>query len=92
MLRMKTSLLFSARSWGALVLTLLLSTACQKEETLVKPAVTAPAAVASENLLIRCLRPVYIATFRFNARRIGSNCYYAPGRICIRFIRIWWLR
>lgn len=89
---MKTSLLFSARTWGALVFTLLLSTACQKEESLVKPAVTAPAAVKSDNLLIRCLRPVYIATFRFNARRIGSNCYYSPGRICIRFIRILWLR
>jgi hypothetical protein len=88
---MKTSYLFSARTWGALLFTVLLSTACQQEEQLVKPAPTNATSV-DQNLLIRCFRPIYIATFRFNARRVGSYCYYAPGRICIRFIRIWWVR
>lgn len=88
---MKASVLFSARIWGAMLFTVLLATACQKEESLVPPAATRSATV-KENLLFRCFRPIYIATIRFNARRVGPYCFYAPGQVCIRFIRIWWFR
>jgi hypothetical protein len=88
---MKTSFLFSARTWGTLLFSALLATACQKEESQVQPAASS-AATEKQNLIIKCFRPIYVATFRFNARRIGSYCFYSPGRICIRFIRIWWVR
>jgi hypothetical protein len=88
---MKTAYLFSARTWLALLFTIMLSTACQKEEPQVQPAATNGTAV-KQNLLGWCFRPIYIATFRFNARRVGNYCFYAPGRFCIRFIRIWWVR
>lgn len=88
---MKTSVLFSARTWAAMLFTVLLATACQEEDTQVRPAATRSTAV-DQDLLIRCFRPIYIATIRFNARRVGSYCFYSPGRICIRLIRIWWIR
>jgi hypothetical protein len=70
-----------------LLFTVMLAPACQKEESLVKPAFTNSTAV-DQNLLFRCFRPIYIATYRFNARRVGFYCFYAPGQVCIRFIRI----
>jgi hypothetical protein len=45
---MITSVLFSVRIWGALLFTVLLAPACQKEESLVKPAVTNSTAVSEE--------------------------------------------
>jgi hypothetical protein len=87
---MKTSFLFSARTWGALLFAALLATACEKEESQVQPG--ASSAATMEQNLIKCFQPVYAATIRYNARKVGINCFYSPGKICIRFIRIWRVR